>query len=123
MEELGRITWHEVNTHLQADSCQCPKLASYWTFHGCRYRKGAGTCANPAKLSTCLIPALPARNGRLAQSAIALFLFIRDICQDDLIHWIQTRLDLQTRLDPQAEPCIRNRLLEWQMRVMKNSNI
>ena len=84
MNRNGRMSWEFVEKGLNSRN-RCPKLASYWTYHGCQYRKAAQTCANPDKFSTCVIPALPARNGRLAQSAIALFLFIRDICGGDLV--------------------------------------
>ncbi|MGE3643291.1 MAG: hypothetical protein AB7F96_05500 [Beijerinckiaceae bacterium] len=104
MDDNGRVTWHDVETGLQANSCQCAKLTSYWTFHGCRYRKGAGTCANRDKLSTCIVPAQPARNGRLAQLAMALFLFIRDVCNGDLVTWMQERLD--TKAEPSVDVII-----------------
>ena len=70
----------------------CPKLATYWTFHGCGYRKSACTCAVPPRLPHCIVPALPMRNGSLAQAAAALYLFLRDICGGDFIGWIDDQL-------------------------------
>ena len=82
----------------------CPKLATYWTFHGCGYRKSACTCAIPVQLPHCIVPALPMRNGCLAQSAAALYLFLRDVCGGDFIGWIDDQLSRSNK--PNAAPII-----------------
>ena len=45
-----------------------------------------GDCyAVALRLPCCIVPALPMRNDRLAQSAVALSLFLRDVCGGDFI--------------------------------------
>jgi hypothetical protein len=44
------------------------------------------------------------RNGRLAQSAVALYLFLRDVCSGDFISWIDDHL-IQSN-EPNAAPII-----------------
>ena len=90
-ERHGSTRWHDVDAAL-ARAPLCPKLRSYWHFHGCGYRKGARTCARPDLLEGCLLPRLPARKGGLNQAAFSLALFIRDICGGDLVGWIDHRL-------------------------------
>jgi hypothetical protein len=70
----------------------CPKLKSYWHFHDCRYNKTRYTCAEPDHLSQCPLPNHWLRNGRLNQTAYALYFFIRDIAGGDLVGWIDRRL-------------------------------
>lgn len=72
--------------------CRCDRLRSYWTFADCRYRKATATCARPTLIGGCLVPRLPARKGSLAQFAVSLHLFIRDVCGGDLVGWIDDRL-------------------------------
>jgi hypothetical protein len=91
MDDHGCITWRDVHEAL-AQSVSCPKLASYWHFHDCRYEKGRRTCAEPDHLQCCPLPHHDLRNGRLNQMAYSLFLFIRDGCRGDLVGWIDTRL-------------------------------
>ncbi|MGP2490700.1 hypothetical protein ACTDI4_03575 [Mesorhizobium sp. PUT5] len=71
----------------------CPRLKSYWHFDGCGYRKTARTCAEPALLEACPLPRQPLRNGRLSQGAYSLLLFIRDVCDGDIVGWIDARLE------------------------------
>ena len=66
----------------------CPKLTSYWHFHGCRYDKISRTCSEPDHIDGCPLPTHQLRNGRLNQMAYSLFLFIRDIADGDLVGWI-----------------------------------
>jgi hypothetical protein len=74
------------------NSGDCPLLQSYWHFHGCGYRKAAQTCAKPALIETCPLPAHAYRNGNLNQLAYSLLLFIRDVAGGDLIGWIDRAL-------------------------------
>ena len=91
MEEHGQATWHEIKRNL-AKRASCPKLASYWHFHGCRYHKTSHTCAEPDHISKCPLPTHDLRNGRLNQTAFSLVLFVRDIADGDLIGWIDRQL-------------------------------
>jgi hypothetical protein len=91
MEAHGQATWHGIEADL-AQPFDCRKLASYWQFHGCRYAKTAGTCAQPHLIAACPLPTYDLRNGRLNQSAFSLYLFIRDIADGDLIGWIDDQI-------------------------------
>jgi hypothetical protein len=92
MEKHGRATWHDIERKLDR-GVSCPKLKSYWHFHGCRYDKVSRTCAEPEHISDCPLPSHDLRNGRLNQTAYSLFLFIRDIADGDLIGWIDAQLE------------------------------
>jgi hypothetical protein len=70
----------------------CPKLAGYWAFYDCRYHKGSGTCAEPRHIDGCPLPRHPLRNGRLNQMAYSLFLFMRDVADNDFVGWIDSQL-------------------------------
>ena len=91
MEQHGYVRWHDIN-HKLARGASCPKLKSYWHFHGCRYQKLSGTCAQPDHIGRCSLPTHDLRNGHLNQTAYSLYLFIRDIADGDLIAWIDQRL-------------------------------
>jgi hypothetical protein len=91
LDRHGRVQWADIESGLRSPD-RCPKPATYWTFHGCGYRKSACTCAVPPRLPHCIVPALSMRNGRLAQSAAALYLFLRDVCGGDFISWIDDHL-------------------------------
>jgi len=91
MERYGSATWASIAQKIW-QGAPCPKLRSYWHFHGCRYDKGSGTCAEPDHIEACPLPTHYLRNGRLNQMAYSLFLFIRDIADGDLVGWIDRRL-------------------------------
>jgi hypothetical protein len=95
----GLITWSDVEAAL-AVSPNCRLLRSYWDFSGCRYSKSAQTCSEPNHLANCPLPAHPLRKGSLNQCAYSLYLFIRDVCDGDLITWIDGRL---AKADPGPE--------------------
>jgi hypothetical protein len=90
MAEYGRPRWVGIAHGVKAGSC--PRLNSYWHFHGCGYRKSTTTCAMPHLIDACPLPSHRFRNGNLSQLAYSLFLFIRDIANGDLIGWIDARL-------------------------------
>jgi hypothetical protein len=92
MERHGRAAWRDIDQKLGKD-VSCPKLKSYWHFHGCRYDKGSRTCAEPEHISCCPVPRHDLRNGRLNQTAYSLFLSIRDVADGDLIGWIDRQLE------------------------------
>jgi hypothetical protein len=87
----GRAEWHDIQQKL-GQSVSCPKLKTYWHFHGCRYEKASRTCAEPEHIGACPLPSHDLRNGHLNQAAYSLFLFIRDLADGDLIGWIDARL-------------------------------
>jgi hypothetical protein len=92
MERHGRATWRDIEQKL-GQGVSCPKLKSYWHFHGCRYGKVSRTCAEPDHIGACPLPSHDLRNGHLNQAAYSLFLFIRDIVDGDLIRWIDAQLE------------------------------
>jgi hypothetical protein len=91
MEQHGCAQWHDIETKLGRGTT-CPKLQSYWHFHGCRYDKLSRTCAEPDHIGDCPVPSHDLRNGRLNQTAYSLYLFIRDIADGDLVGWIDRQL-------------------------------
>ncbi|WP_279306675.1 hypothetical protein [Microvirga solisilvae] len=88
----GTVRWAEIEGAL-ASSPDCHRLNSYWHFADCKYQKGARICSEPHLLHRCHLPRHPLRNGRLSQAAYSLFFFIRDICDGDLVGWIDRRLE------------------------------
>jgi hypothetical protein len=91
MERHGRAAWRDIDQKL-GQGVSCPKLKSYWHFHGCRYNKASRTCAEPEHIGGCQLPSHDLRNGHLNQTAYSLFLFIRDLVDGNLIGWIDAQL-------------------------------
>ena len=91
MERHGSATWADIDAKVAA-SPTCPKLQSYWHFHGCRYDKISRTCSEPDHIDGCPLPTHQLRNGRLNQMAYSLFLFVRDIADGDLVGWIDRQV-------------------------------
>ncbi len=90
IERHGLPSWADIEACLEYALCR--KLKSYWTFSKCGYRKLALTCNEPEHFLSCSLPRHELRNGRLNQIAYALFLFIRDIADGDLVSWIDRQL-------------------------------
>jgi hypothetical protein len=91
MARHGRARWRKIK-RLMKETSSCPKLASYWSYHGCAYAKLSSTCARPDCFGNCCVPTHDLRNGRLNQLAYSLYLFIRDVADDDLVGWIDRQL-------------------------------
>ncbi len=91
MDRHGTVTFSDIKAALAALP-SCPKLMSYWHFAECRFAKQAFTCSEPDHIETCSLPLHDLRNGQLNQAAYSLFLFLRDVCDGDLVSWIDTRL-------------------------------
>jgi hypothetical protein len=91
IERHGRARWRDIETKL-GHGATCPKLQSYWHYHGCRYDKTSRTCAEPDHVDRCPLPSHDLRNGRLNQTAYSLYLFVRDIADSDLVGWIDRQL-------------------------------
>ena len=88
----GSIRWSDIAEGLSRTP-SCPKLGGYWRFYDCRYHKGSSTCAEPGHIDGCPLPRHPLRNGRLNQMAYSLFLFMRDVADNDFVGWIDCQLD------------------------------
>jgi len=84
----GNATWAAVEASLEMSRCKCPKLGSFEAYQGCRYRKSLRTCAEPTFIHRCPVPTLPLRKGDLNQLAFALFYFLRDRCNGDLVGFL-----------------------------------
>jgi hypothetical protein len=91
MAQHGSVRWTDVAEALAQDP-SCPKLGGYWRFYDCGYHKGANTCSEPSHIDGCPLPRHPLRNGRLNQMAYSLFLFMRDIAENDFVSWIDSQL-------------------------------
>jgi hypothetical protein len=91
MEQHGRIRWQDIADGL-AEQPSCAKLRSYWVFEDCWNQKVANSCASPEGRADCPLPRHDLRNGRLNQTAYSLFLFLRDLADDDIVAWIDCRL-------------------------------
>ncbi len=102
MDQHGTAAFADVAGALTA-SPECPKLRSYWDFAECRFAKQAFTCWEPGIIERCPLPLHDLRNGRLNQSAYSLFLFLRDVCDGDLVGWIDDRLAQADRGTGQAQ--------------------
>jgi hypothetical protein len=96
MDRHGNASWRAISSDLNARP-SCPKLASYWHFHDCRYSKTHYTCREPVHLPQCPLPNHWLRNGRLNQTAYSLYLFIRDVADGDLVAWVDRRLGAAAR--------------------------
>jgi hypothetical protein len=89
--EHGNVRWAEIAEALSRNPT-CPKLRDYWRFYNCRYHKGSRTCSEPGHIDACPLPRHPLRNGRLNQMAYSLFLFMRDVADNDFVGWIDLQL-------------------------------
>jgi hypothetical protein len=87
----GTASWSDIESSVR-NTPSCPKLRSYWHFEGCRYDKTSFTCSEPDHVDACHLPRPRLRNGRLNQTAYSLFLFVRDIADNDLVGWIDCQL-------------------------------
>lgn len=95
MERHGRLTWRDVE-QTTARAPACHKLRSWWTYECCGFQKSNRTCAEPKTLPLCPVPTHDLRNGRLNQTGYSVFMFIRDVANDDLVSWIDSRLEEAT---------------------------
>jgi hypothetical protein len=91
IQKHGSVTWLEIDYRLSKRP-SCPKLKSYWHFHGCDYSKTSRSCSHPEYYARCQLPKYRLRNERLNQTACSLFIFLRDIADSDLLNWIDSQL-------------------------------
>mgnify|MGYP000358997919 CR=1 FL=1 len=88
IEQYGNITFLQISRALNKAKPMCSKLTGFEEFQGCGFVKGNETCNNPVMYSRCPVPTHPLRNGRLNIMAYSLYFFIRDVCQRDLVGFI-----------------------------------
>lgn len=91
IETHGSPHWLDVARTMSV-AARCPRLRSHWHFADCGFRRSSQTCNTPHHQLGCPVPALPARKGSLAVATVGLWLFIRDVCDGDLVAWIDARL-------------------------------
>ena len=99
MDMHGSPTWKKIASDLCREP-SCPLLRNYWTFRGCGYSKWEATCSRPDHIANCPLPKDRLRNGRLNQTAFALFFFLRDVADGDFVGWIEQRLKSERRSGP-----------------------
>jgi hypothetical protein len=107
----GSATWDDIARAL-APVSHCAKLAGYWRFYNCGYRKEAQTCSEPSLLESCPLPRHPLRNGHLNQMAYSLFLFFRDVAGGDIVSWIDQQLAMPDEQRSRRPAVLRHALLE-----------
>ena len=90
MADHGVPTWPQIASTLKTKP-ECERLVSFWHFTDCQYRKAGQICAAPQHLPDCPLPRQPLRNGNLNQLAYSLYLFVRDVADNDLIGWIDAQ--------------------------------
>jgi hypothetical protein len=110
MAQHGNVRWADVADGLSRRP-SCPKLAGYWRFTGCRYHKGSGSCAEPSHIDGCPLPRHPLRNGRLNQMAYSLFLFMRDVADNDFVGWIDSQLGTVNSQSPNRLAALREAII------------
>ena len=108
--EHGSVRWADIAEAL-AGSPTCPKLGGYWRFYDCRYHKGSHTCSEPSHIEGCPLPRHPLRNGRLNQMAYSLFLFMRDVADNDVVGWIDSQLATANSQSPDRLGALREALI------------
>ena len=91
VERHGSPTSADIDQRM-AGSAFCARLRSYWHFAACGFRRSTARCNTPHHLVDCPVATIPARKGALAEAAMAFRLFVRDVCGDDLVGWIDHRL-------------------------------
>jgi len=87
----GQARWVEIERALLSRP-SCTKLRSYWNFHACGFKRTSWSCSESGHFLECPLPRHPLRKGLLNQAAYSLFLFLRDVCEDDFVSWIDEQL-------------------------------
>jgi hypothetical protein len=110
MQRHGGARWARISASL-ARNPSCPKLGGYWRFYDCRYRKASKTCAEPGHIDACPLPRHPLRNGHLNQMAYSLFLFMRDVADEDFVGWIDRQLGAVDPRSPDKLAALREAII------------
>ncbi len=106
----GNAEWDVVSALVTGNLSVCPKLVDFGSYRGCGYRKSSRTCSNPSALPACPVPKLALRKGTLNEQAFSLFFFIRDVCQGDMVGYIDAAMPAADLVGGDVESC-RERLL------------
>jgi len=106
----GSVRWADIAEGLSRTP-SCPKLGGYWRFYHCRYHKGSRMCAEPGHIDACPLPRHPLRNGRLNQMAYSLFLFMRDVADNDFVGWIDSQLGTVNSPSPDRLGALREAII------------
>src|SRR4051812_20986600 len=92
MDQHGRAQWRDIEQGLQRQPT-CSKLTSHWHFHRCGFTRSHRGVRSLPTIRAVPCPLCLCGNGALNRMAYGLFLFIRDVCQDDLVGWIDAQLE------------------------------
>jgi hypothetical protein len=110
MAQHGTVRWSDIADALSRRP-SCPKLGGYWRFYGCQYHKGSNTCSELGHIDACPLPRHQLRNGRLNQMAYSLFLFMRDVADDDFVGWIDRQLGAVGSQSPDRLAALREAII------------
>ena len=95
--EHGNAEYHHI-TQLRAYTPNlCAKLQNFAHFTSCGYSKSQQTCNCPDRIADCPLPKLPLRKGQLNQAAFSLYLFLNDVCDGDVVGFIDRTLKAADR--------------------------
>lgn len=100
INEHGLITYEQIKKDLENNNSKCSKLKDFNSFnYNCGYEKNKKTCKNKAFFDQCSLPKHDLRNGRLNQTAYSFFLFIRDVCGNSIVDYIDRIINDNTSKD------------------------
>ena len=86
----------------------CPKLGGYWRFYTCQYHKGSNTCSELDHIDACPLPRHP---GTAGTRCVSLFLFMRDVADDDFVGWIDRQLGAVDSQSPDRLGALREAII------------
>ena len=92
IEEHGNITYRQITTSLNKTKKKCHKLNDFDSFKSCGFKKNKKSCKNQRMYNSCPLPKHDLRKGQLNQMAYSLYFFIRDVCNGDLVGFINESL-------------------------------
>lgn len=95
--EHGNAEYAHITELLAETPSPCEKLQTFEQFTGCGYSKSQATCNRPDLFAGCPLPLLPLRKGQLNQAAFSLYLFLNDVCEGDLVGFIDSTLKAYDR--------------------------
>ena len=118
VEEHGNAKYDQLTQLLADTSALCDKLQSFEQFTGCGYSKSRQTCNHPDLITACPLPKLPLRKGQLNQAAFSLYLYLNDVCDGDLVGFIDNTLKASDQPGhPDRLAHMRNAIVEQLMAV------
>lgn len=113
LEDHGNITYRKISEALRKTPTKCQKLQGFDAFQGCGFKKTSKTCKNQSAYDTCPLPSHNLRKGQLNQLGYSLYFFIRDVCQGDLVGFIDKVFDNHAKVldDDEKNRKIRDELI------------